>query len=227
MWLLPLIIPYAADSTINWSAPWENTDVAIVWVELFSTIFFACTVAVLVWETILQRKEIEVDEYQELRQHHHDLITLQIENPETLEIFDAVKMPDKYKSKDDDKIILGKDEKQLFQVYLAEFDLYERVWLLKEEKEKLSEYEWICWIMYLERMSHHWLFRYSFNQTRTIFDDGFMDYVKEKIIDRQDMKEDARSMIIEDAKVEYMKQYKKELIFSEKVVLDKISQEPI
>ena len=95
--------------------------------------------------------------------------------------------------------------------------MYERVWLLKkEEDDELSEYEWLCWFMYLEKMSHHWLFRYSFNQTRTIFDDGFMDYIKKKIIDLQDKGEDARGKILEDAKAEYMKEYKKELVFSDK-----------
>ena len=194
-------------------------DIATLWIDFFSTVFFAGTVAVLVWESILQRKEIEVDEYSELRQHHHDLITLQIENPETLEIYNSVKLPAKYNNIKYHKIVLEPPEKQLFQSYLAEFDLYERVWLLKEEKGKISEYEWICWAIYLERMSHHWMFRYSFNQTRTIFDDGFMDYVKEKIIDRQDRNEDARASLEEDAKAQYMKEYKKELIFSDEVEL--------
>jgi hypothetical protein len=193
-----------------------DSDNLIVWVEFFSTIFFAATVGVLVWETILQRKEIEVDEYAELRQHHHDLITLQIEYPETLEIFDVVKMPDKYNDKKGDEIVLEQSEKRLFQVYLAEFDLYERVWLLKEEKGKLTEYEWICWIIYLEKMSHHWLFRHCFNQTRTIFDNDFMKYVKEKIIDRQDAKEETRQKILDDAQKAYITNYKEKLSFSDK-----------
>lgn len=197
-------------------------DIATIWVELFSTIFFAATVAVLAWETILQRKEIEVDEYSELRQHHHDLITLQIDpdNEKTLEIFDKVKIPDEYRQiNDDDNIILKPDEKRIFQLYLAEFDLYERVWLLKDEKEKITESEWLCWVMYLERVSHHWLFRYTFNQTRTIFTDGFMDEIKERIIDRQDRGEDAREKIIEDTKVAYEKE-------DEVVVFSKKAQYP-
>lgn len=194
-----------------------DSDITIVWVEFFSTIFFAATVGVLVWESILQRKEIEVDEYSELRQHHHDLITLQIENKEVLRIFHKVKIPHHHDNIEDDKKVLTLEEGQIFQVYVAEFDLYERVWLLKEEKEKLSEYEWICWMIYLESMSHHWLFRYSFNQTRTIFDKGFMDNIREKILDRQDKGENAKEKLEADAKDEYKKEFKKELSFTDRV----------
>lgn len=140
-------------------------------------------------------------------------------NTRRLEIFDEVKNPyPQHKGIDNEEKILSPDEKAIFQFYVAEFDLYERVWFLKEEKEKLSEYEWICWIIYLESMSHHWLFRYSFNQTRTIFDKGFMNYIKEKIIDRQDEGENSREKLEEDARVEYMKEYKKKLILPDKVV---------
>ncbi|MDE1842515.1 MAG: hypothetical protein KGH95_02570 [Thaumarchaeota archaeon] len=186
-----------------------------------TSVFFAATIGVLVYATILQRKAIEVDEYGDLREQHHDLITFQIENKETLEIFNKVIIPQKYRDIDDEKIILDKDENLIFQYYVAEFDLYERVWFLKEEKSKLSEYEWVCWIIFMERMSHHWIFRYTFNQTRTIFDDGFMDYIREKIINRQDRGENAREKIIKDAQDEYQRKYGKELVFANKAPYQK------
>jgi hypothetical protein len=161
----------------------------------------------------LQRKALEVDKYAELRQHHHDLMTFQIENPDTLEVFDPVKKPDKYKGKNDDEIMLDDREKKIFQLYFAEFDLYERVWELKEEKEKLSEFEWIIWLLYLEKMSHHWLFKYTFDQARTIFDVDCMNDIRKNII----VPEKARDKLEDLAKNEYNIEEKKELKFPEKV----------
>jgi len=37
-----------------------------------------------------------IDEYGDLRKQHHELITFQIENGETLEIFEKVKIPQKH-----------------------------------------------------------------------------------------------------------------------------------
>ncbi|MDE1724492.1 MAG: hypothetical protein KGH76_01175 [Thaumarchaeota archaeon] len=211
-------IAYAAMNFFGFNS---NTDEIGVWVNLSTSIFFAATIGVLVYATILQRKAIEIDEYGDLREQHHDLITFQIENSETLEIFERVKIPQKYVGIEDDKIILDKHENLLYQFYIAEFDMYERVWLLKKEKSKLTEYEWMCWIIYLEKMSHHWIFRYAFNQMRTIFDDEFMDHIREKIIERQDRNENVLEEIHEDAKRQYKKEYGKELVFSNRVEYQK------
>jgi hypothetical protein len=70
-------------------------------------------------------------------------------------------------------------------------------------------------------MSHHWIFRYTFNQTRTIFDDEFMDYIRERIIERQDRNENAREEIVRDAQMEYVKEFGKELVFANKVEYQK------
>jgi|SRR5579883_2588645 len=123
------------------------------------------------------------------------------------------------------KIILDKHEILLYQFYVAEFDMYERVWFLKKEKSKLTEYEWTCWIIYMEKMSHHWIFRYAFNQMRTVFDDEFMDHIREKIreniIERQDRNENVLETLYEDAKREYKKEYGIDLIFSDRVEYQK------
>lgn len=142
---------------------------------------------------------------------------------DTLNVFNVVKRPDKYQGKKDDEIVLDEHEKQLFQVYLAEFDLYERVWLLKEEKEKLTEFEWLLWIMYLETMSHHWLFRYCFNQTRMIFDSNFMMFVRENIIEPQLKKENATDKIKGMAETEYEKEYHEKIIWPAEVTYENIS----
>ena len=165
-----------------------NPEIALIWVELASTIAIVAIVVVLVWETILHKKDLAVDKYAELRQHRHDLITLQIDdgNMVTLDVFREIKMPENYRSyeENDDEIPLTNDELRIFQFYVAEFDLYERVWSLKNEGDDVSEYEWLCWFVYLEKMSHHWLFTYAYNQTRTIFDAEFMAYVKTNLIDK-------------------------------------------
>jgi hypothetical protein len=129
---MAMIFQIIAYATMNFFGFESNTDEIGVWVNFSTSVFFAATIGVLAYATVLQRKAIEVDEYEDLREQHHDLILFQIENKETLEIFNEVKMPQKYRDVDDDKIVLDEQESLISQFYVAEFDLYERVWLLKE-----------------------------------------------------------------------------------------------
>ncbi|MGI0011448.1 MAG: hypothetical protein ACREAE_08620 [Nitrosopumilaceae archaeon] len=195
-------------------------DVASFYVELASAIFFAATIGFLIWDTHLQRKssrleilDLKYNSYQSLRDNHHDQIRMQIEDDDLLEIFTEHKMPDKYKGLD--KIELEKKETKIFSFYLSEFDLYERVFLAKEDPdiEDVNEYEWLTWLMYMEKISHHWLFVHTYNQTRKIFDTKFMNDIRSKIIEQKD----ASKYIEEEAKKAYFKEYGEELTYPEVV----------
>jgi hypothetical protein len=119
-------------------------------------------------------------------------------------VYDHEPLPQNY-SDDFNKIILSDKEKRVFDVYNAWFDLYERVWQQKTEKGNLDEDEWISWAIYLEEMSHHWIFRYTYNKTRPVFDSNFMDYIKNNIINVKDEGKDSREHLIALAKEEYRK----------------------
>lgn len=198
--------------------------VAMAWTQFYSDIAFAATFGVLVYATFLQgnaillqkeqtksqvkQTQIQMDEmmvnkYAELRQHHHDLITALFEYPEATAVYAHEPLPHDFPD-DFEKIILTKQEdRRLYNTYNAWFDLYERVWTQYHDKKIISEFEWLAWMIYLEQMSYHWIFRYAYNKNRPIFDNNFMDYIKEHIIDVQDRNESSREHLISLAKKAY------------------------
>lgn len=118
--------------------------------------------------------------------------------PDTLEVFTLTFMPPNYMAIEKDIVLEDPKSKIILNFYIATFDLWERVWNLKEEekkkiktkyfrwKSKVPADEWLGWMIYLERMSHHWLFRVAFNQSKYVFDSDFMEHIKNNIIDMQD-----------------------------------------
>lgn len=191
-----------------------DSEIFSFWATLVSAIAVAITVAILAWQIFLQRKEMKVNEYSELRQHHHDLITNLFENEKTLVIYDHVPPPEKCENlKIGDTIELTKEEKIIFDVYVAEFDLYERVRQTREDGI-ITQYEWLCWLLYLESMSHNWLFRYVYNQTNSIFFPELMDDVLSYIIAIQDSHKDSRKNLIEEIKKAYSEEYGETLVLN-------------
>jgi hypothetical protein len=55
----------------------STTDCANWWIYFSQTMALVITLAVLVWQVILQKSALSIDEYDKLREHHHDLIKLQ------------------------------------------------------------------------------------------------------------------------------------------------------
>lgn len=168
-------------------------ELASFYLEIASALFFAITTGFLIvdyfgqeYETRLQVRQMRDDSYGRIRDHHHDLIRLQIEHPELMEIFEEVKKSNEYEGKFVE-IKLNQPQMRIFNFYLAEFDLYERVYLLLEDPafEKVDAVEWITWLMYLEQISHHWLFKYTYEKTRELFYDKMMNEIKRDIIDMQ------------------------------------------
>lgn len=231
-----LIAPVYAQTANN--LPQE--DWPMFYVDLASAIFFAATVVFMIQSNYQQKKdskkwaeeiniwtkEFKYDEYNEVRDDHHDLIRLQIEQPELLKVFDEVLQPnpgykkkgiefDNYQSSINR---LSKTDKQIFNFYVAEFDLYERVLDAKDENHALTDWEWTTWLLYLEKMSHHWLFVVAYNSMIKIFDPDFMEEIKEKIIDK---KERAKEYLEKRAQG----QYKMETIQEFADELEKIAKE--
>lgn len=164
-------------------------DLATFYAELISAIFFGITTWLLIkdyfggeYETKLQVRQMRDDSYGRIREHHHDLIRLQIEQPKLMEIFKPIEKPKEYEGKDE--IELNTKQMQIFNFYLAEFDLYERVYLLLEDPafEKVDALEWITWLIYLEQISHHWLFKHTYEKTRELFYEEMMNAIKSDII---------------------------------------------
>lgn len=198
----------------------KANDCATWWTSFYQTIALVATLAVLAWQVILQKKALSIDEYDKLREDHHDLIRLQEEVPDTLEVFTRTPMPTHYVKMGKDIVLKDNKDKIILNFYVATFDLWERVWNLKEEenkkikikyfglKSKVPADEWLCWMIYLERMSQHWLFRVAFNQSKYVFDNNFMEHIKNYIIDMQDNNgmDAARNALIKDLETEYKKE---------------------
>lgn len=167
-------------------------DLATFYAEAASAIFFAITTGFLIFdyknqnreelrqqrEEVRQLQQMRDDAYSILRDHHHDLLRLLIEEPELFEVYNHVVR------KDTNEKELNEKEIRIFNFYIAEFDLYERVrkYVNNPDFADVTEEEWISWLLYLEQISHHWLFRYTFEQTRTMFGEESMRLIDENII---------------------------------------------
>lgn len=134
---------------------------------------------ILVWQARLEIDTVVREAYATLRSDHQNLIHLPIENEKLLKIFQRTK------NVDGKEIELTSDENIIVQHYVAEFDLYERVWDDMKDNDVLSDLEWQQWLVWIEDMSHHELFRYTFDKYRYMFDDAFMEDIGQNIIEKK------------------------------------------
>lgn len=187
----------------------SDIDIASLYVELVSAATFVGTIIFLIidyssgeYQTKLQVRQMRDDAYSQLREHHHDLIRLQIERPKLMEIFEEKEKPKEYEGKNSDEIKLNPLEMQIFNFYLAEFDLYERVYLLfiDPEFKKIDDAEWITWLLYLEQISHHWLFVHTLEKSGKLFDEKMIEQIKSSIIEQPNPKLDLESKLDEITK---------------------------
>lgn len=185
------------------------------YVEAASVGFFAYTVWLMITGNRTTSEGLRYDKYQELRDHHHDLMRLQMEYPELLDVYKKVPKPTAeeygklFDQQDDEKNLTSKDAR-IFNFYVAEFDLYERVFEVKQEGV-IKEEEWLSWLLYLEKLSHHWIFRLCYNSMCRIFDNEFMMQIRDDIISKENAKEHIE-MRIKECTVnnkEYIKKYRK------------------
>jgi hypothetical protein len=131
---------------------------------------------------VQQFEDSQRGSYEILREDHQELIQLQIQDKDLSPIYDIVSKPTR--NHVNGKFPLTAEERKIYNFYVAEFDLYERVWRVKKESsEEISDAEWIAWLLYLEKMSHHWLFEYTFYEYRKIFDEEVMREIETKVIE--------------------------------------------
>lgn len=162
---------------------------AYFWVEFASALFFAVTVVFLIIDYKNQQKDrktqveqMRQDAYSSIREHHHDLLRLQIEQ-ELTDVFTV--SPEKKYDKDTDESCIDEEDRYLYNFYLAEFDLYERVRHLVDDPDykSVDESEWISWLIYLEKISQHYMFRYAIERTTDIFSEEFVEAAQHNIIE--------------------------------------------
>jgi len=134
----------------------------------------------------LQKKEIEAlreqtqyADYQKLRDHHQELIRMQVNNPRLFKIWDN----DNKKPRD--KIVdnLTKEEELLFHFYILQFDLLERVYdhFTNTEPENIGELE--AWLDWTRPMANHWLFEFTLDEysKRGLYNE-FYKWIREKLV---------------------------------------------
>lgn len=179
-------------------------EIATFWVDFWSTIFFLITTGFLIWSFVFQWKEhklskesLHIDKYGALRDHHHDIARLLVEEEDLQVVFQPTSIElDKREKDNSGKIMLTKEELRIFNFYILELDLYERIFELREEQKELDEperefkeSEWVGWLLYLEKMSYHWIFTHTYNEVKDMYDDDFMEEVRTKIIEKPDARE--------------------------------------
>lgn len=173
-----------------------------VYVEAASAGFFAYTVWLMIIGNRTTTEELRYDMYQQLRDHHHDLLRLQMEWEKSLLLDVYLNVPKPSDAAHDNESfkegnpaeLKSEKEREIFNFYVAEFDLYERVYEVKKDGV-IDEEEWLTWLLYLEKISHHWLFRFCYNSTRMVFDEELMKEITDKIIDPENPKQHIEDLI--------------------------------
>lgn len=150
--------------------------------DLFSTIFFAVTILLMIWEirnqkkdTLLQIKGLQQDAYAVLRADHDEIVKKQIdENKDLYVVWNKVPKPDK---------IEWKVERKVFLFYVLIFDLYERIhWEIMKGNisDIVEDEEWGSWLNWLKRLSGHWIFEYTFDDVYDVYEKKFMKSICKK-----------------------------------------------
>jgi hypothetical protein len=131
-----------------------------------------------VFSTLLyQIKTIRADTYEKLRSDHHELIRLEVSEKELLHEMLQHNPTSAHKKLHE----LSPDELKLLHFYVLEFDLYERIYMAKRKHWGLiKEDEWEMWLKWLDPISHHWLFKYTYDQFYEIYEPGMMVAIRER-----------------------------------------------
>jgi len=136
-----------------------------MYLDLFSTLFFAATIGLLIWGTRVSVKGLKQDAYIELRDNHQNLIGKMIEQPSLRKILDL--KPNKVHEVSEK---LTTDEICQIKVYFTlEFDLYERLYDEMKKNKKILYEEWLQWLIWLEKLSRNRLFKETFDEIKLKF----------------------------------------------------------
>lgn len=154
------------------------------WIELFSTIFFAATIGIMIWEANRQKKDFKAqieglrkESYEIIRNDHAELGKMLIENKTLRKI---------WKFESDPNIKISNDEeKQIFEYYILQLDLYERLFLLMiKEDSNVKYHEWQMWLSWLQSITHHKIFKKTFDEFKHVYDPEFVNEIEENLFNK-------------------------------------------
>lgn len=163
------------------------------YLELFSTIFFAGTIGIMIWEAYRQKKDFKAqieglrkESYEIIRNDHNELCKLLIENKTLLKIWELEKPDKDTKNEDREKPaeLEEDEEKQIFQFYILQLDLYERLFFLMiKEESNVPYHEWQMWLSWLENTARHPHFKKTFDKFAHIYDPELVKEINENIFE--------------------------------------------
>jgi len=136
-----------------------------MYLDLFSTLFFAATIGLLIWDTRVSVRGLKQDAYMQLRTDHHALIGKVIEQKSLRKIFTL-----KPNENDEVSKTLKNDEiRQIKTYFTLEFDLYERLYDEMKKNKNIKYEEWLQWLIWLEKISRNKLFTDALNEIKLKF----------------------------------------------------------
>ena len=122
---------------------------------------------------------INQQHYQKIRDDHQSQIRVLLNDQELLACFNQDEIPDTLE-KDFDIDKLKPIERKIFNFFILEFDLYERVFLAKNSGIIDNE-EWELWLEWFKIFKKNWIFRFTFERMAHVFESELMNSIGEAI----------------------------------------------
>jgi len=138
------------------------------------TIVLVLTLVVLIWQVKAQIRALKQDAYQRCQSDYSSIIRLLVENPELTKIYDdlsktGVAGPSNW-------VRYSTDDKRLYNYLELNYELFERVYLLRLDKW-IDDSTWAQWNTWLKELAKHPLFKDIYEDNRNMFDKRFQDYI--------------------------------------------------
>jgi hypothetical protein len=136
------------------------------------------SVIVLVYQIILQQRELRYNTYDRLMSDFTTASLYIIDHPEFKEMYVGKAEPKNWKNH-------GKKEKSLYYYFDSLLALFERVWIACREMKIISKEDWEYWRRWLKEPSENQIFRDVFWDNKELYDEFFVKEVENVIFAEQ------------------------------------------
>ncbi|QLH02658.1 hypothetical protein C5F47_03325 [Nitrosopumilus cobalaminigenes] len=133
---------------------------------------------------------VDQQHYQQIRQDHIHQLRMLVNDKELLVCYNVDKIPEGHNEETLEVSQLNTIERKIFNFFILELDLYERVFVAKDAG-LLEEDEWVLWLEWFKMFKNNWIFEFAFKRMAHIFHPEMMDVVGKEIfgIENDKMKE--------------------------------------
>lgn len=143
-------------------------------VALVANIGLVVSLFFLVYQILLQRKELKYSVYEKLMSDFSNISLLLVEHPELRKIYNGGNKPKNWDKYDD-------DEKTMYCYFDSLLGLFERVWVSYKEMRWLNREDWGQWKNWIRDLARNEIFVDVVNDNKELYDPSFINEVQETI----------------------------------------------